>query len=77
MSVLVPEYDSLNKSSILAKRGKDSCQNHSKSIKFVMSCGGHADGMKTYSSASVTSQNHFKLFKQQVDGHLQLLTLII
>ena len=54
--------------------GREGCQSQSKSIQFVTSCGGHIDGVKTKvrTSSSITSQNHAKLLKQEVDGYLQL-----
>ena len=45
----------VNKGSITAKIAQEICRNHSKSIKFVMSCNGHVDGMK-----KKTFHSHFK-----------------
>ena len=39
-------YNGLRKSSFRSKGGQKFCRNQSKSIKFVMSCAGHVDGVK-------------------------------
>ena len=64
-------------SSFGSKSARKSCQNQSKSIKFVTPCAGHVDGIKNYigNNSSTTRQNQVKLFREEVDGHLQLLML--
>ena len=64
-------------SSFRSKSARKSCRNQSKSIKFVTSCAGHVDGMKKEidNNSSTTRQNQVKLFREEVDGHLQLLML--
>ena len=52
-------------SSFGSESARKSCRNQSKSIKFVMSCAGHVDGMKK----SIICQNRVKLFREEVDGH--------
>ena len=57
------------------KKRPKSCQNQSKSTKFVTSCAGHVDGMKkwTGNNSPITGQSQVKLFRQEVDGNFQLL----
>ena len=64
-------------SSFRSKSGQNLCRNQSKSIKFVTSCVGDVDGMKTEigNNSKILRQNQVKLFKEEVDGHLQLLML--
>ena len=64
-------------SSFRSKSARKSCRNQSKSINFVTSCTGHVDGMKKYigNNSSIPHQNQVELFREEVDGHLQLLTL--
>ena len=66
-------------SSFRSKSARKSQRNQSKSIKFVTSCAGHVDGMKKinrlFNNSSTTRQNQVKLFREEVDGHLQLLML--
>ena len=64
-------------SSFRSKSARKSCRNQSKSIKFVASCAGHIGGMKKLigNNTSIPRQNQVKLFKEEVNGHLQLLIL--
>ena len=64
-------------SSFRSKSARKSFRNQSKSIKVVTSCAGHVDGMKTKigNNSSTTHQNQVKLFREELDGHLQLLML--
>ena len=64
-------------SSFRSKSGQKLCRNQSKSIKFVTSCAGHVDGMKKEvgNNSLIPRQNQVKLFREEVDGHLQLLML--
>ena len=64
-------------SSFRSKGGQKLCRNKSKSIKFVTSCAGHVDGMKTEkgNNSEIPRQNQVKLIREEVDGHLQLLML--
>ena len=64
-------------SSCRSKSARKYCRNQSKSIKFVTSCAGHVDGMEKSigNNSSTTRQNQVKLFREEVDGHLQLLML--
>ena len=66
-------------SSFRSKSARKSCRNQPKSIKFVMSCAGHVDGMKkeTGNNSSIPGQNQVKLFREEVNGPLQLLMLKI
>ena len=43
----------------------------------MTSCAGHIGGMKKYigNDTSIPRQNQVKLFREEVDGHLQLLIL--
>ena len=52
-------------------------KNQSKSTKLVTSCAGHADGMKKLidNNSSTPPQNQVKLFREEVNSHLQLLML--
>ena len=60
-----------------SKGARESCRNQSKSIKFVTSCAGHVDGMKkeTGNNSSIPDQNQVDFFREEVNGHLQLLLL--
>ena len=64
-------------SSFRSKSGEKLCRNQSKSIKFVTSYAGNVDGMKklTGNNSSIPSQNRVKLFREEVDSHLQLMML--
>ena len=64
-------------SNFRSKSAQKSCRNQSKSIKFVTSCARHVGGMKKQISnnSPISSQNQMKLFREEVDGHLQLLML--
>ena len=55
-------------SNFRSKSARKSCQNQSKSIKFVTSCAGHVDGMKKYTdnNSSITRQNQVKLFREEL-----------
>ena len=43
-------------SSFGSESARKSCRNQSKSIKFVMSCAGHVDGMKKINNSSEPSE---------------------
>ena len=63
-------------SSFRSESGQKLCRNQLKSIKLVTSCAGHVDGMKKIgNNLSIPCQNQVKLFREEVDGHLQLLML--
>ena len=64
-------------SSFRSKRDQKSCRNQSKSIEFVALCAGHLDGIKKKigNNLSTTHQNEVKLFREEEDGHLQLMML--
>ena len=64
-------------SSFRSKSARKNCRNQLKSIKIVTLCGGHVDGMKKQigNNSSITHQKHMKHFREEVDGHLQLMTL--
>ena len=66
-------------SSFRSKTARKSSRNQPKSVNFVTSCIGHVDGMKKLISnnSSIPHQNQVKLFREEVDDHLQLLTLKI
>ena len=70
--------NSLKTFSIESKSGKEGRKNQSKSIKFVTSCDGHVDGVKSrYTKRNqFFCQNQLRLFGQEVYGHVQLHMII-
>ena len=65
----------VKKPSITANFAREGCKNQLKSIEFVTSCNGHVDQTKNVTDeySSITFEKQMKLFRQEVDGHLQLM----